>query len=57
MDGFTVFRRCEDCGKRCALVGDDGKICILRCPACGKEYLFRREPTRELLLSEVPVPW
>lgn len=38
--GFTVRRRCEQCGTRVIILVDKGEWCLLKCTKCGKEYLF-----------------
>jgi hypothetical protein len=39
--GFTVSRRCDNCGIKCTVAVDDGERCIIKCMQCGKEYSFR----------------
>jgi hypothetical protein len=38
--GFTISRRCDDCGTKINIAIDDGDKCTLKCSQCGKEYKF-----------------
>jgi transcription elongation factor Elf1 len=54
-NGFTVCRRCDECGVRISdITIDANDRCTLKCRICGKEYNFKVRIAKPIYQEEFP---